>query len=163
MLAVKTDAKWNTKLLVPDTTYELYNSYQNFLGTATQAWSARVFYLEFLLHERNNTGTSFYFQFGFNGAIPAIFNMLTTSKEDSDERLGGTTALWMLSFDAINRALIKAFPSATDTLQRFAQDSDKKVAKASQGVLWEIETENRDLTRSGNKNIQFDNSQLYFD
>ena len=89
--------------------------------------------------------------------------MLTTSKEDSDERLGGTTALWMLSFDAINRALIKAFPSATDTLQRFAQDSDEKVAKASQGVLWEIETENRDLTRSGNKNIQFDNSQLFFD
>lgn len=87
-------------------------------------------------------------QFGLNGAIPAIFNMLTTSKEDSDERLGGTTALWMLSFDAINRALIKAFPSATDTLQRFAQDSDEKVAKASQGVLWEIETENRDLTRS---------------
>ena len=89
--------------------------------------------------------------------------MLTTSKEDSDERLGGTTALWMLSFDVINRALIKAFTSATDTLQRFAQDSDEKVAKASQGVLWEIETENRDLTRSGNKNIQFDNSQLYFD
>ena len=89
--------------------------------------------------------------------------MLMTSKEDSDERLGGTNALWMLSFDAINRALIKAFPSAIDTLQRFAQDSDEKVAKASQGVLWEIETENRDLTRSGNKNIQFDNSQLYFD
>lgn len=92
-------------------------------------------------------------QFGFNGAIPAIFNMLTTSKEDSDERLGGTTALWMLSFDAINRALIKAFTSATDTLQRFAQDSDEKVAKASQGVLWEIETENRDLTRSDSQHI----------
>ena len=55
--------------------------------------------------------------------------MLTTSKGDSDERLGGTTALWMLSFDAINRALIKAFTSATDTLQRFAQDSDEKVPK----------------------------------
>lgn len=87
-------------------------------------------------------------QFGFNGAIPAIFNMLMTSKEDSDERLGGTNALWMLSFDATNRALIKAFPSANKMLQRFAQDCDDKVAKASQGVLWEIETENRNLERS---------------
>lgn len=101
------------------------------------------------------------FQFGFNGAIPVIFNMLMTSKEDSDERLGGTNALWMLSFDATNRALIKAFPSANQMLQRFAQDCDDKVAKASQGVLWEIETENRNLERSGNKNIKFDNLHLH--
>ena len=89
------------------------------------------------------------FQFGLNGGIPVIVNMLTTSQQDA-ERLGGTKALWMLSFDTTNRALIKAIPSAIEILQSLTKHPNKDVVKASQGILWEIER-NRDFTSSGTK------------
>ena len=73
--------------------------------------------------------------------------MLKTSQQDS-ERLGATNALWMLSFDVTNRALIKAIPSAIETLQSLSKHPNKDVVKASQGVLWEIER-NRDFLSSG--------------
>ena len=73
--------------------------------------------------------------------------MLKTSEQDS-ERLCGTKALWMLSFDVTNRALIRAIPSAIETLQSLSRDPNKDVVKASQGVLWEIER-NRDSLTSG--------------
>ncbi|XP_078359598.1 uncharacterized protein LOC144644064 isoform X1 [Oculina patagonica] len=85
-------------------------------------------------------------QFGLNGGIPTIVNMLKTSQQDS-EKLCGTKALWMLSFDITNRALIKAIPSAIETLQNLTKHPNKDVVKASQGVLWEIER-NRDFTSS---------------
>ena len=87
------------------------------------------------------------FQIGLNGGIPVIVNMLTTSQQDS-ERNCGTKALWMLSFDVTNRALIKAIPSAIETLQNLTRQPNKDVVKASQGVLWEIER-NRDSLSSG--------------
>lgn len=85
-------------------------------------------------------------QIGLNGGIPVIVNMLKTSQQDS-ESLCGTKALWMLSFDVTNRALIKAIPSAIETLQSLSMHPNKDVVKASQGVLWEIER-NRDSLSS---------------
>lgn len=87
------------------------------------------------------------FQIGLNGGIPVIVSMLKTSQQDS-ERLCRTKALWMLSFDVTNRALIKAIPSAIETLQSLTRCPNKGVVKASQGVLWEIER-NRDSSSSG--------------
>ena len=87
------------------------------------------------------------FQIGLNGGIPVIVNMLKTSQQDS-ERLCGTKALWMLSFDITNRALIKAIPLAINTLQNLSKHPNKDVVKASQGVLWEIERK-RDSLSSG--------------
>lgn len=73
--------------------------------------------------------------------------MLTTSQQDS-ERLAGTKGLWMLSFDATNRALIKAIPSAIETLHSLRSHPNKEIVKASSGVLWEIER-SRDSASSG--------------
>ena len=80
--------------------------------------------------------------------------MLKTSHQDS-ERLCGTKALWMLSFDFTNRSLIKAIPSAIETLQSFTRQPNKDVVKASQGVLWEVERV-RDSLSSGKslKNVR---------
>ena len=91
-----------------------------------------------------------------NGGIPAIVNLLKTSQQDSD-RLCGTKALWMLSFNVTNRTLIKAIPSAIETLHILSKHPNKDVVKASQGVLWEIER-NRDSLHSGKKleNVSFE-------
>lgn len=94
------------------------------------------------------------FQIGLNGGIPVIVNMLKTSQQDS-ESLCGTKALWMLSFDVTNRALIKAIPSAIETLQSLSMHPNKDVVKASQGVLWEIER-NRDSLSSGKSLKKFE-------
>ena len=74
--------------------------------------------------------------------------MLKSSQQD-DERLAGTEALWMLSFDATNRELIKAIPSATETLESLKLHPNKDVMKASCGVLWEIERSRGSVASSG--------------
>lgn len=94
------------------------------------------------------------FQIGLNGGIPVIVNMLKTSQQDS-ESLCGTKALWMLSFDVTNGALIKAIPLAIETLQSLSMHPNKDVVKASQGVLWEIER-NRDSLSSGKSLKKFE-------
>ena len=45
----------------------------------------------------------------------------------------------MLSFDATSRALIKAIPSAIETLQSLRQHPNKDIAKTASGVFWEID------------------------
>ena len=74
--------------------------------------------------------------------------MLKSSQQD-DERLAGTEALWMLSFDATNRELIKAISSAMETLQSLKLNPNKDIMKASCGVLWEIERNRDSITSSG--------------
>lgn len=85
-------------------------------------------------------------QLGLNGGIPVIVDMLKTSHQ-VEERLAGTKGLWMLSFDVTNRVLIKAIPTAIETLQSLRLYPNKDIVKASCGVLWEIER-NRDSTIS---------------
>ena len=74
-------------------------------------------------------------------------SMLKTSHQDG-EILAATKALWMLSFDATNRTLIKVIPSAIDTLRSLRQHPDRDIVKAAFGALWEIER-NRDSSSSG--------------
>lgn len=82
-----------------------------------------------------------------NGGIPVIVNTLKSYQQE-DEILAVTKALWMLSFDATSRALIKAIPSAIETLRSLRQHPNKDIAKAASGIFWEIDRK-RDSSSPG--------------
>ena len=60
-------------------------------------------------------------------------------KTDLRERLAAVKALYMLSFDEENKAMIKADSDIADLLKSLQKSGDKEIQQAASGVIWEIE------------------------
>ena len=58
---------------------------------------------------------------------------------DLRERLAAVKALYMLSFDEENKAIIKADSGIMDLLQSLHNSGEKEIKQAASGVIWEIE------------------------
>ena len=61
-------------------------------------------------------------------------------KDETDmrERLGAVKALYMLSYDEENKAVIKDDSDIMDLLQGLLNSGDKEIQQAAAGVVWEI-------------------------
>ncbi|KAK2565261.1 hypothetical protein P5673_011214 [Acropora cervicornis] len=75
------------------------------------------------------------------GQLGGISLLATMLKGETDlrERLAAVKALYMLSFDEENKAIIKADSGIMDLLQSLHNSGEKEIKQAASGVIWEIE------------------------
>ncbi|XP_015764482.1 PREDICTED: uncharacterized protein LOC107343429 [Acropora digitifera] len=75
------------------------------------------------------------------GQLGGISLLATMLKGETDlrERLAAVKALYMLSFDEENKAIIKADSSIMDLIQSLHNSGEKEIKQAASGVIWEIE------------------------
>ena len=75
--------------------------------------------------------------------------MLKSPENQEDERLAAVKALYMLSFDEANKAIIKADQDTMALLQTLQKSENQEIQQAASGVIWEIEGKKGHATSSG--------------
>ena len=75
--------------------------------------------------------------------------MLKNPENQLDERLAAVKALYMLSFDEANKAMIKSDQDTMALLQNLQKSENKEIQQAASGVIWEIEGKKGHATSSG--------------
>ncbi|XP_015780024.1 PREDICTED: uncharacterized protein LOC107357902 isoform X3 [Acropora digitifera] len=83
------------------------------------------------------------------GGIPLLAAMLEdeTDEIDPEEGFAALEALYMLSFDEENKAIIKA-DKDKGLLENLHNSSDKGIQQAASGVIWEIEGKKEHISKS---------------
>lgn len=66
-----------------------------------------------------------------------------------EEKLAAVRALYMLSFDETNKAMIKADNDMMEQLQSLQNSDNKEIQRAASGVIWEIEGKKEHAHSSG--------------
>lgn len=66
-----------------------------------------------------------------------------------EEKLAAVRALYMLSFDETNKAMIKADNDMMELLQSLQNSDNKEIQRAASGVIWEIEGKKEHAHSSG--------------
>ena len=70
-----------------------------------------------------------------------------TDETDPEEGFAALEALYMLSFDEENKAIIKA-DKDKGLLENLHNSSDKGIQQAASGVIWEIEGKKEHISKS---------------
>lgn len=67
-----------------------------------------------------------------------LVSMLKGSKEHEDEKVAAAKALYMLSFDEINKEVIRSNSDTMSSLQSLQNSDNKEILQAVSGIMWEI-------------------------
>lgn len=78
-----------------------------------------------------------------------LVSMVKGPEEHEEERVAAMKALYMLSFDEINKGMLKADHDTMALLQSLQKSDNKEIQQAASGVMWEIQGKKEHSDSSG--------------